>query len=72
MLYFTQLKTYKKVLVTEHQSIRFKNGGALSLERLSIDNPQDKEIFRVFDEDEFLGLGIVNLEKSQLKILRLV
>lgn len=65
---------YEHVKVTENQSIRFKNGGGLMLKRTSIgDAVRDKSIFRVYDHmDKFLGLGIVNKEKQELSIFKLL
>lgn len=62
--------TYRKVTVSEAQSIRFKNGGALGLERLRT-LPKDyseNEIFRVKFDDKFLGLGII--KDKELKIFK--
>lgn len=62
--------TYRKVTVSEAQSIRFKNGGALGLERLRT-LPKDyseNEIFRVKFNDKFLGLGII--KEKELKIFK--
>lgn len=62
------------VKVSPAQSTRFKNGGGLSLERVSAlpKNIFDGMIFRVkSSQDEFLGLGTVDFEKAELKVLRL-
>lgn len=62
--------TYREVYVSEAQSIRFKNGGALGLERLRT-LPKDyseNEIFRVKFNDKFLGLGII--KEKELKIFK--
>ncbi len=62
--------TYREVSVSEAQSIRFKNGGALGLERLR-SLPKDtaqSEIFRVKFQDKFLGLGII--KETELKIYK--
>lgn len=62
--------TYREVTVSEAQSIRFKNGGALGLERLRT-LPKDyseNEIFRVKFNDKFLGLGII--KETELKIFK--
>lgn len=64
-------ETYREVTVSEAQSVRFKNGGALGLERLRT-LPKDyseNEIFRVKFGDKFLGLGII--KESELKIYKL-
>lgn len=63
--------SYREVTVSEAQSVRFKNGGALGIERLrslAKDFSQD-EIFRVKFQDKFLGLGII--KESELKIYKL-
>lgn len=63
--------SYKEVTVSPAQAIRFKNGGALGLERLR-SLPKDSaegEIFRVKHDDKFLGLGII--KKTELKIFKL-
>ena len=61
---------YDKVSITEKQNIRFKNGGALNLDRLKIKSIQDKKILRVFYNDALIGLGIINLQKKQLDIFK--
>lgn len=65
---------YKPIKITENQGIRFSNGGSLMLERTSIsDSECDKSILRVYDnKDKFLGLGIVNKEKKELAIFKLL
>lgn len=63
---------YSRAKVSKAQAIRFKNGGSLDLMRINIKNSfRDKEIFRVYNQDEFLGLGIVSIEKGQLLIYKL-
>ncbi len=64
---------YKPICISEAQTIRFKNGGALSIDRLRLNSytPKDEEIFRVFDPRQtFLGLGIISIEKEMLKVLK--
>lgn len=67
----TLFESYLQVNVSEAQSVRFKNGGALSLERLQNlpKNYSENEIFRVKYEDKFLGLGII--KEKELKIFKL-
>lgn len=62
-----------KIAVSKAQTVRFKNGGALSLERLKLKKAyNDNEYLRVFSSDnEFLGLGKISLEKKELLILKL-
>lgn len=62
---------YREVKVSEAQAKRFRNGGALGVERLRSlpkDNSQG-EIFRVKYEDSFLGLGVI--KEAELKIFKL-
>lgn len=59
------------VAVTDAQARRFSNGGALDISRtyLAKLNVKDKEIYRVKTKDNnFLGLGIVDIESGLLKI----
>ncbi|MBQ7386408.1 MAG: tRNA pseudouridine(55) synthase TruB [Ruminococcus sp.] len=64
--------TYREVSVSEAQSVRFKNGGALGIERLrSLPNDfSQNEVFRVKFQDKFLGLGII--KETELKIYKLL
>ena len=66
------LKYYKKISITAPQASRFKNGGPLDLNRLNINYFDANEIFQVFFEDQFLGLGIINLKKNPLDIFKLL
>lgn len=60
---------YPVVFVSQKQAIRFCNGGALALERLpGLTKPQTDKIYRVKYKDIFLGLGVVDAEKTELKI----
>lgn len=60
---------YTLLTVSEKQAQRFTNGGELALERLHFKSePQNGEIYRVKNGDRFLGLGVVDFEKSALKI----
>ena len=62
-----------RVSVTEAQSVRFQNGGALALERLRLgDCPAPGARMRVCSpEGAFLGLGRVDAETQELAVLRL-
>lgn len=63
--------SYREVNVSEAQSVRFRNGGALGLERLR-NLPKDAEegeIFRVKFGDSFPGLGVI--KDKELKIYKL-
>lgn len=70
----TLFLSHPSLRITQAQAQRFQNGGALSLDRTSI-LPQDKTdstVLRVFSpENTFLGLGTVDLSKSELSVLRL-
>ena len=62
------------VSVSDAQSRRFSNGGALDIDRTYLKklDVKDGDIFRVKDrENNFLGLGVVDLEKRLLKIYKL-
>lgn len=63
-------ESYRAVTVSEAQSVRFKNGGALGLERLRAlpEDATEGEIFRVKFVDKFLGLGII--KETELKIFK--
>lgn len=61
-----------KVSVTKKQMIRFKNGGQLDLDRVNVSEITDKKIYRVYSENEFLGLGYIDKEAHQLAIKCLV
>ena len=65
------LAAYPAVTVTEKQSARFRNGGALDLARVRI-GEQDG-LYRVYDpQGTFLGLGLRDTEKSELAVRRLL
>lgn len=66
------LKNYRKIFITDAQATRFNNGGFLDLNRLRLDAPTDKEYLQVFCNDSFIGLGIVNLQKNQLNVFKLI
>ncbi len=61
-----------RIDVSLKQSIRFKNGGGLMLSRLkNFKSWQDGAKFRVYEDNEFIGLGVVNLNKEELSVLKL-
>ena len=64
------LAAYKSVQVSAAQAIRFRNGGALDLARVQIKNPAEGELYRVYDEEKFLGLGRV--QGGEMVIARLL
>ncbi len=61
---------YRAVKVSDAQAVRVKNGGALSLERLSRFKTQDSgETVRLIAQSgEFLALGTVILDSGEIKI----
>lgn len=66
--------TYNIIKISQAQSKRFSNGGALDLNRTALKNQnvRDKTIFRVNDNNGgFIGLGIVDAENRLLKIYKL-
>ena len=67
------LKNYEKIYISKAQSERFKNGGALSLSRLNFQNGfQDGIIYRLYSENNFVGLGKSDTLKEELKVLKCV
>ncbi len=64
---------YPAVRVSRAQAVRFCNGGALSMERLKMSRTVLTEgaRLRIFEADRFLGLARVNLERSELRFLKL-
>lgn len=64
-------KNFKKISISEAQKIRFKNGGALSIERIFMNFlVKDEEILQVYCKNEFVGLGLVCKEKNEIKVLK--
>lgn len=61
-----------KITVSEKQSARFCNGGALSLDRLKGNNFCDGTVYRVYFGEKFLGLGTASLQDEALKIACLI
>ncbi len=61
-----------KITVSEKQAIRFCNGGELSLERIKTNDLCDEKIHRVYFEEKFIGLGVIDINKNCLKIKCLV
>lgn len=62
------------VSISDAQAKRFSNGGALDVDRTYLKkiDVKDGDIFRVKDrKNNFLGLGIIDLEKRLLKIFKL-
>jgi tRNA pseudouridine55 synthase len=64
---------YKKIFVSEAQAKRFRNGGALGLERLRMPPQFDGDIFCVYSPEKvLLGLAEVAREKAELKALKIL
>lgn len=66
-------RCYPYVKITEKQSVRFKNGGALDLERLFTPKGfQAGGCYRVYGSDRvFLGLGVADGEQNRLAVQKL-
>lgn len=64
---------YRKISVSEKQSLRFSNGNPLDIERTAVrKSAEDGEILRVCDRNgKFLGLGKVSLDSGLIKIFKL-
>lgn len=56
---------FSDVFVSEGQKTRFLHGGELSLERLNVE-PSNYPFYKVFYQDEFLGLG--EISENSLKV----
>lgn len=69
-------KSLRAASITLPQANRFRNGGALSLDRVFFNNDQElinSEIVRVYSaEIGFIGLGKINLKKDELSVACLV
>lgn len=66
-------ENYESVRVSDAQAFRFKNGNPLDISRtaLSKNDCRDKVIYRVKDaEDNFISLGITDLNKGILKLYK--
>lgn len=67
------LSKYNAVKVTDAQTVRFLNGGGLTLDRISIKDAQDSQKLRVYGTGgKFLGLGIVNVTKKEMSVYKLL
>ena len=65
------LTEYPSVTVTQNQSVRFCNGGALDLARVR--GVDADGLYRVYDpQGTFLGLGKKNAEQNELAVRRLL
>lgn len=70
----TALENFNKISISSLQTTRFKNGGSLSLDRISTKiELKNSEIVRIYSNDaHFIGLGKVNLEKNEIAVECLV
>lgn len=68
----TAVEYMPKVQISQKQAVRFANGGQLSLERIKYDSFKNDELYRVYFEEKFLGLGCADVESGLLKIECLV
>lgn len=64
--------SYDEIKISDAQSIRFRNGNPLDLDRTALkNNITDKKIYRVKNRNgEFLSLGIVDELSNQLKMYK--
>ena len=63
------LVVYDKIKVTEAQAKRFSNGGELDCDRFG--GKKDPGLYRVYSQaDEFLGIGEIDENKTQLSVRR--
>lgn len=64
-------KNEKSVDITAAQAFRFKNGGNLMISRLDIKTPYcNDQIFKVYVNNQFIGIGKVCTESEELKFLK--
>lgn len=61
-----------QISVSDKQSVRFCNGGQLSLDRIKSNGFCDGALYRVYCEKTFLGLGKADTQNNLLKIVCLV
>lgn len=54
--------------VTEKQAVRFCNGGQLGFDRLHISDVTDGQLYRIRNNDKFLGVGFADCERQQIGI----
>ena len=68
------LENYSEINISAPQSTRFKNGGSLSLDRISVKkNLKNGELVKVYSSKlNFIGLGKINFEKNELTVECLV
>ncbi len=64
-------KNLRTVNISEAQEKRFRNGGALSIDRIYSDfSLNEKEHIKLYRKNQFVGLGCVSLEKEEIKVLK--
>ncbi len=64
-------KNIGKVNISDAQEKRFKNGGNLSLQRINLSpDVNNHDIIKVYNSKTFVGLGQINKETDELKILK--
>lgn len=64
-------KNLRTVNISEAQEKRFRNGGALSIDRIYSDfSLNEKEHIKLYSKNQFVGLGCVSLEKEEIKVLK--
>lgn len=65
-------KNQKSAEITKAQAIRFKNGGNLFISRLNIDENIciDNEIYKLYNDGKFIGIGRICKELGELKVLK--
>ncbi len=60
--------SYPKITFTQKQTSMYKNGIKLDINRIEADFSNENEKYRLYSNDnEFLGIGIVNFENFELK-----
>ncbi len=64
----TAVSHLRALSVTKNQAVRFCNGGQLDFSRLNIGNFNADELFRIKYQNQFLGIGIADVEKQQIAI----
>ena len=64
-------ETFPAAQITSAQATRFKNGGALALERVKFSgtSPND-DVYKIYCSDEFIGLGKIDEKNDELKVLK--
>lgn len=64
-------ETFPVAQITSAQSTRFKNGGALALERVKFSGTsRNDEMYKIYCSDEFVGLGKIDEANNELKVLK--